>query len=343
MPPIDPATPLDIRLGLTKREDVAHPLRWGILGAGNISRQWVRSLQACKGATIHAVGARDLERAQEFALRLDIPKAYGSYEESVQDEQVDIIYIGTKTFAHCEHTLLALNAGKHVLCEKPLCESVADAERMYEAAATAGRMLQDAMWTRFFPAVEHAKFLLDQGEIGQPVMVQSDFFDPIYVIQAAPLAFGKKSNPESVVVGGNQARGAVVTYGRNQTAILSFPPFLSELPEVTQIIGTAGRIELGHPAHCPTDLTLFKPPEGGVPSRYRTRNMHAPSFRYSYPLPENVSISAAFPNQHGFLYQAEAVHRCIANGLMQCPQFDMEDSLHCMKVLNAVQNANTAS
>ena len=191
------STPMDVRIGLTSREDVNFRLRWGILGAGNISRQWVLSLRGCTGAHIQAVGARELAKAEEFAQRLGIQKAYGSYGELVNDEEVDIVYVGTITRLHKEHTLLALNAGKHVLCEKPLATSLADAEEMYAAAKANKVMLQDAMWTRFFPAVEHAKTAITRGDIGEPLMVQSDFFDPIYVIQAAPLAFGKDAEVTS--------------------------------------------------------------------------------------------------------------------------------------------------
>ena len=341
--PFVDSTPLDIKLGHCNTGDVSHPLRWGILGAGNISRQWVRSLQAVPGATISAVGARELDRAQDFASRLGIPKAFGSYDELVNDPDIDIVYVGTITRLHKDHSLLAINAGKHVLCEKPLANSLADAQEMYEAAESRGVMLQDAMWTRFFPAVEHARTAIERGDIGDPVMVQSDFFDPIYVIQAAPLAFGKDASITKFGLVGRRSSAAVVEYGEHRSAVLSFPPFNCELPETTQIIGTAGRIALEHPAHCPTDLTIFDPPPNGVPSRYRTRNAPAPSTRISYPLPENVSISAAFPNQHGFLYQAEAVHRCLANNLLVCPQYDKEDSLHCMSVLDKVQEARRAA
>lgn len=330
------STPLDIRKDLTDVKDVEFPLRWGVLGAGNISRQWVLSSIACKGASIDAVAARELDRAKAFANNLNILRAYGSYQELVDDENIDIIYVGTKTFMHKEHTLLAIEAGKHVLCEKPLTNTLEEAESMYAAAEAKGVMLQDAMWTRFFPAVEHARSLLEENVIGEPLVVHSDFFDPIYVIQAAPLAFGTGSGPTSIKTNGRTAHAAILDYEGKRAAVLSFPPFNSELPEVTEIFGTEGRITLGRPAHCPTDLTIHLPPKGGVPSQYRTRNAPAPRQHFHYPLPENVSISAAFPNQHGFLYQTEAVHRCLAAGLRECPQYSKEESLHCMSILTEI-------
>ena len=267
---LPPATPLDVRQALTKAEDVAFPLRWGIVGAGSISTQWVGCLRACAGATVAAVAARDAQRAQAFAARHGIPAAYGSYQALVAADDVDIVYIGTITRLHKAHALLAIAAGKHVLCEKALAENVQDAGAMHAAAREAGVMLQDAMWTRFFPAVEHARAAIEAGVIGEPVLVQSDFFDPIYTIQAATLAFGATAQATKVTASGRRAGAAIVEYGDGKCAVLTFPPSNSELAETTEIIGTKGRITLEQPGHCPTAITIRVPEPGGVPSRYRT-------------------------------------------------------------------------
>ena len=337
------STPLDVRRGLTDSNDTAFPLRWGILGTGNISRQWVSTVREVKGATLTAVAARDQNRARAFATRLGIPKAFGSYKAMVGDPDVDIVYIGTKTWLHKNHTILALNSRKHVLCEKPLASSADEAAEMYALAKEQGVMLQDAMWTRFFPAVEHARALIEHGAIGEPLMVTADFFDPIYVIQTAPLAFGVDNVPTTITTGGSAASAAILDYNGKKAAVLSFPPFNSELPETTEIFGTKGRISLGRPSHCPTDITLYAPPEGGVPSQYRTRNVPAAAHHHHYPLPANVSIQAPFPNQHGFLYQAEAVHRCLAAGLTECPQYGEAESMHGMAILTEIMRQKTAA
>ena len=336
---LPPSTPLDVRRGVTDAADVAHPLRWGILGAGSISAQWVESLRACKGASVAAVAARERSRAQAFADALAIPKAYDSYAEMAAADDVDIVYVGTITRLHKEHSLIAIEAGKHVLCEKPLAENVDDAREMYAAAEARGVMLQDAMWTRFFPAVEHARFAIETGVIGDVSLVQSDFFDPIYTIQAAPLAFGADAEVTNVTAAGLRGGAAIVEYGDRGCAVLTFPPFNCELGEVTEIAGTMGRIMLGQPGHCPTNVTIRVPPPNGVPSRYRTRNAASPEERFDYPLPGNVAMARAFPNQHGFLYQAEAVHRCLAAGLSECPQYGKAESLHAMDLLTRIQLA----
>lgn len=339
---LPPHTPLDVRRGLTDPKDVAYPLKWGILGAGNVSRQWVLSLCGCPGATLSAVAARDQDRADDFASRYGFEKSYSSYQHLVDDEDIDIIYIGTKTHLHKEHTLLALQAGKHVLCEKPLASNANESAEMYALAREKGVMLQDAMWTRFFPAVEHARMRIDSGDIGEPLMVYADFWDAIYVIQVAPLAFGFDQAPTSITTAGRAACASILDYGGRKAAVLSFPPLNAELPEVTEILGTEGRITLGRPGHCPTDITLHRPPSGGVPSQYRTGNVPAPQEHFHYPLPANVSIPSPFPNQHGFLYQAEAVHRCLAANLTECPQYGETESMHCMEILTEIAKQRAA-
>ena len=336
------STPMDIRLDITKLADVAFPLCWGIIGAGSISGQWVRCLHECEGATITAVAARSADRAKEFATKYGITSAYGSYAEMVASPNVDIVYVGTITKLHKEHSLLAIGAGKHVLCEKPLAENVSDARAMYAAAAQKDVMLQDGMWTRFFPAVEHARTTIKAGTIGEVLMTQSDFFDPIYAIQAAPLAFGAQATPTAITAAGQKASGAIVAYGDDKCAILTFPPFHSELAEVTEFIGTKGRITLEQPSHCPTRITIRIPPPNGVASRYRTANAPAPTQHFEYPLPAAVRIPKASPNQHGFLYQAEAIHRCLASGLRECPQYNQEESLHAMDLLTEINKAKQA-
>ena len=123
-------------------DEVNHKLRWGIIGASNISSDFAKSLQDVPGATITAVAARSSTKAQKFADTHQIQRVHGNYTELAADPNVDIVYIGTITACHKEHALLAINAGKHVLVEKPVALSVADAEEMYSAAAAKGVMLQ---------------------------------------------------------------------------------------------------------------------------------------------------------------------------------------------------------
>ena len=283
-----------------------------------------------------AVAAREAGRARQFAEQHGIAAAYGSYAELVAAPEVDIVYVGTITRLHQEHTLLAIEAGKHVLCEKPLAENALAARAMYAAAAAGNVMLQDGMWTRYFPAVEHARALIEHDAIGEVVLVQSDFFDPIYALQAAPLAFGAATKPTAIAAAGRDASAAVVAYGDDRCGVFTFPPFACELPETTEFVGTRGRITLHRPAHCPTGITVRVAAEDGVPSLYKTRNVPPPAQFFEYPIPGSVSLQESFPNQHGFLYQAEAIHRCLAAGLLECPQYGQQESLHALDLLTRI-------
>ena len=331
---LPPETPRDVRLGLTRAEDVAFPLRWGIIGAGDISRQWVLSSRECEGATMAAVAARSGDRARAFAARHGVEKAYGSYTEMLASPDVDVVYVGTIDRLHKEHCLMAIEAGKHVLCEKAMAKNVADAREMYAAANSNNVMLQDGVWTRFFPAVEHARNLIEAGEIGDVMTVQADF-DTYYTTQAATLAFGADQKPVRVQVAGRHfgPGGAMLEFEGNRFANLTFVAYPSEFPEITEFIGTKGRITLEQPAHCPTRLTLRVPPR--TPSRYAD-NVPSPEQRFEYPLPDSIDVPDAYPNQQGFIYQTEAVHRCLAAGLRECPQMNQRESLNNLEVLASI-------
>jgi predicted homoserine dehydrogenase-like protein len=129
-----PQTPMDVKSGATKAEDVHFPLRWGIIGASRIGSDWIKCLADVPGASLAAVAARDMDRAQEYAEAHGIPTAYDSYQTLVDDPRVDIVYIGTKTDDHHAHTMLAIAAGKHVICEKPFCATEAQAAECFVAA-----------------------------------------------------------------------------------------------------------------------------------------------------------------------------------------------------------------
>jgi predicted dehydrogenase len=159
------------------------PVRWGILGPGSIAGAFARDLRQAPGAQIAAVGSRALARAQGFARDHRIPRAHGGYAELVADPDVDAVYVATPHSHHAEHTILALDAGKHVLCEKPMATSATEVARMIDAARRNGRTLTDAMWTRFIPVMTRVRGILDAGEIGRPHRLVADFgfraeFDP---------------------------------------------------------------------------------------------------------------------------------------------------------------------
>lgn len=341
------ATPMDIRQGLTKEADIAFKLSWGILGAGGISSDWCKCLKEVPGASLAAVGARSLEKAEAFAQEHEVTKAYDSYADMVSDSTVEIVYIGTITPLHKEHTLLAISAGKHVLCEKPLADNAADAEEMYAAAEKKGVMLMEGMWTRFFPAVEHARAAIDAGKIGDVTLLQTDFPDMCYAVAFAPFVFGTSPGPTAIAAAGSSGgvSGAVVQYGSSGCAMLTFPRWDSEFPEIVEIVGTTGRITLDNWGMHPTRISIrtcppccYEEPQGHSST---SQNGVEPLLeQHTYDLPEPAGYPAPgwhYVNEHGFIYQAQAVHRCLAAGLRECPQYTKADSMEVMHILDEIQ------
>lgn len=130
-----PTTPLDIKLGLTKADDINHPLRWGVISASAIASDWIKSLQDVPGASFEAVWARDHAKATEYAEKHGFKKAHATLDELCADPSVDIIYIASKTFDHHWQALKALKAGKAIIVEKPFVDTAEQAREVSAARA----------------------------------------------------------------------------------------------------------------------------------------------------------------------------------------------------------------
>lgn len=169
-------------------------LRWGILATGGIARSFTQDLLDA-GHTVAAVGSRAPGAAQAFATEFGIPRAHGSYEQLAADPDVDVIYVATPHPMHLDAALLAIAAGKHVLVEKPLTLTAAQATRIAAAAATAGVVAMEAMWTRFLPHMVQLRALIAAGAIGDVRTVIADHTqalptDPSHRLQNPELGGG---------------------------------------------------------------------------------------------------------------------------------------------------------
>ncbi len=142
------------------------PIRWGILATGWIAQTFTKDL-VLTGRDVRAVGSRTLESAQAFADEFGIPNAYGSYEELAADPDVDIVYVSTPHAFHAENAILLLNAGKHVLVEKPFTLNAAQAREIVDLAASKGLLVLEAMWTRFLPHIVRIREIIAAGTLGE--------------------------------------------------------------------------------------------------------------------------------------------------------------------------------
>jgi predicted dehydrogenase len=171
----------------------APPLRWGILGPGWIAERFVESLQTNTNQKVVAVASRSGSRATAFAAQRSIPRAHGSYEDLFEDPDVDIVYIATTHPSHRDNAIDALDAGKHVLVEKPLAVDAAGARDIAATAARVGRFVGEAMWTKFLPKFDVINQLLDDGALGEVrslIANHGEFFTSDHRIYDAELAGG---------------------------------------------------------------------------------------------------------------------------------------------------------
>ncbi len=154
---------------------MAEALRFGILGTGNIAGQFARGVAGAAGSVVTAVGSRRDQTAAAFAERHAVPTAHGSYDALLADPQVDAIYLSLPNAMHGEWTIRALEAGKHVLCEKPLARNADEAEQMFQAADRAGRLLVEAFMYRCHPLTRAVLDKVRGGAIGQLHLARLNF------------------------------------------------------------------------------------------------------------------------------------------------------------------------
>ncbi|MBJ6362331.1 Gfo/Idh/MocA family protein [Paenibacillus sp. GCM10012307] len=155
---------------------MSRKLRWGILGcAGIAKRAVIPGIIASQTGVAAAIASRNLSTAEETARSLDIPTAYGSYEELIADPSIDAVYIPLPNHLHMEWTFKAAEAGKHVLCEKPIALNAEQARKMVEACSAAGVHLAEAFMYRHHPRYEEIKKIIQSGEIGAVRGLQSHF------------------------------------------------------------------------------------------------------------------------------------------------------------------------
>jgi len=261
---------------------MVNPIRWGILGTGWIANEFAQGLARLPDAELVAVGSRTLQSAQRVAERFGAPRRHASYEALATDTEVDVIYVATPNPLHGEHTVLCLEAGKPVLCEKPFALNAREAEDMIRVAREKKLFLMEAMWSRFFPLMADLRTLLAKGAIGDVQMLVADLcfhfdFDPsdrrydpnlgggalldlgVYLVSVASMIMGPPSRIGGLAhlgeTGVDEQAGIVLGYDQGQVSTL-YTSVRVDSPIEAVIIGSGGQIRL-HPwwIH-PDKLTL---------------------------------------------------------------------------------------
>ncbi len=313
-------------------------IRWGILGTGNIARQFARGLRSAPDAQLIAVGSRSQASADKFGDEFNVLHRHPTYEALANDPDVDAIYVGTPHPFHCENTLLCLDAGKAVLCEKPFALNAREAQTMIDRAREKRLFLMEAMWTRFLPVLVRVRELLAAGAIGEPRMLTADFgfradFDPqqrlfnpllgggalldvgIYPVALASMIFG---SPDSITArahlgetGVDEQTALIFGYKGGQLALLSCAVRL-DTPQEAIIMGTEGSIRIASPWWVPRSFSIVKPDKA-------------------------VEVVNLPFEGNGYNYEANEVARCINAGLLESPVMPLDESLALMRTLDAAR------
>jgi D-xylose 1-dehydrogenase (NADP+, D-xylono-1,5-lactone-forming) len=254
---------------------MTQPMRLGIVSTAHINRLVIPGAHASEKVELVAVASRDLARAQEYAREWDIGRAYGSYEALLEDPDVDAVYISLPNTMHCDWSVKAVEAGKHVLCEKPLSRHPEDVERAFDAAENAGRLLTEAFMYRHNPQTARVRQLLDEGAIGEVRVVRSVFsyslYDPDNIRLRTEVEGGSLMDVGCYCVSGSRLIGGEPTAVYGQAYVgptgtdwvfagaLSFPgdvvatfdcgTCLPERDEL-EVVGTQGALFLDDPWHC---------------------------------------------------------------------------------------------
>lgn len=323
--------------------DMQKKIRWGVLSTAAIGlKKVLPGMQRGHYATIDAIASRDLTKAREAAAKLGIPKAYGSYEELIADPAIDAIYNPLPNQLHVPWTIKAAEAGKHVLCEKPISLTVAEAESLVKVRERTGVKIGEAFMVRTHPQWLRTRALIDEGRIGELRAVMGCFsyfnVDPAnirnqvecgggalydigcYCIQAARYAFGQ----EPVRVVGCIDRDPKMRIDRLTSAILEFAKghavFTCSMQFVPyqrlQFFGTKGRIEIEIPFNAPRDrATRIFVDSGGDLSG------------------SGIAIEE-FPICDQYTLQGDAFSRAILEG-GEVP-VSLEEAVCNMKIINAI-------
>jgi predicted dehydrogenase len=259
------------------------PIRWGIIGTGGIATALANDLRLMPDASLVAVGSRSQSTADEFGARFDVPHRHSTYDDLVNDPDVDAVYVGTPHPGHHNAALSAINAGKAVLVEKPFTMNAKEASALIDAARSRGVFLMEAMWARFLPHMVRVRELLTARALGDVRVVIADhnqwfarnpshrLFDPalgggalldlgIYPVSFASMVFGTPTRVTAVsdraFTGVDAATSAILQYDDGAHSVVTTSLEVAG-PNRAVIVGTEARIEIDAVFYAPTTFSLI--------------------------------------------------------------------------------------
>lgn len=309
---------------------------WGVLGPGQIANTLADSLKILPKANLYAVGSRALERAQNFANQHGFEKAYGSYEELMQDPDIDIIYIATPHTGHAHYAIECLKHKKAVLCEKPFAMNANLVKQMISAAKENDQFLMEALWTRFLPHIEKVNEIINAGKIGEISIVEADFgfianpdpswrvFNPalgggsLLDVGIYPtflifhlLGYPKEISSFAQLTNQNVDESCTAIFKYEKALATMHSSIITRTKTEANIFGSTGRLKLLSKFFTPTDLIIYDNDEN-------SENIHIPF------------------EGNGFNYQAQEVMDCLDKGLKESPKWPLQSSLELSKIMDTI-------
>lgn len=314
-------------------------MNWGIMATGTIARKFAGTVNAMEGQTLTACASRNKEKAESFAQEFQIKNAYGSYEEMLQEPEVEIVYIATPNHLHYENCKMCLEMGKHVLCEKPFTVRAGEAEELFALAKKKGLFIMEAFWIRHLPALKKLQEVLKAGEIGEVVYARSAFgfasegkrrerkLDSsmaggalldvgIYNLGFMRMVMGDEpvvsftSNVHINEYGTDDFNAELLTYPGNKCASVA-SAIGTVLPRTADIFGTRGRI-------------------------YLEDYQQAESFTVYLDGKEPYTVKLPFA-VNGFEYQIEECERCVKLGMNTSDVLKKEDTLEVLRQMDNIR------
>lgn len=313
-------------------------MKLGILGAGGIASTMAKTVAGMEDVEVYAVAARDLERAREFAQKYEVKKAYGSYEEMLADDEVELVYIATPHSHHYLHAKMCLEAGKYVLCEKAFTVNVEQAQKLFDLAKEKKLLITEAIWTRYMPSRKMINDIIESGVIGEVTAVTANLsytVSHVERIRKPELAGGAlldvgvyPINFASMVLGDKVKDVKATAIFQNGVDILDSIAMVFEGDRMAtlqcgareisdrmgSIFGTRGYMQVQN-INNPEKITVFDTDHKEVAS---------------YVVPEQIS---------GYEYEVESCMKAIQEGKLECPEMPHAETIRIMKIMDDIRKS----
>lgn len=315
-------------------------MKMAILGAGGIAAIMAETIRPLEDVESYAIGSRDLGKAQAFAEKYGFRKAYGSYEEMLEDPEIDLVYIAVPHSHHHMWTLASLNAGKHVLCEKAFAVNERQTREMIELSEKKGLLLAEAIWTRYMPSRQIITEIVERGDIGRlrtisanlgyridmnermvrPELAGGCLLDlTVYTLNFASMVWGDDirriaASCVKTDTGVDGQDTVMIEYQDDRMASL-FTTMYTLTNRMGLICGTEGFIEVQN-INNPEQIRVYSPDRNG------------PELRACIDVPEQIT---------GYEYEVLACKKAIEEGRIECPEMPHSQTIQIMCQMDQIR------